>query len=224
MTTNTTAQNEGEATQVDFEALHLRPGAHVQIQHLTLTSQKFNLRFIGAIKGRSILTTLPFVDGQPLRMPKGQSYVVRGFDGRYAYAFTTHVLMARAHPFHYVHFAYPPSVEHKTVRRALRVNVNLPATVAGKEEDVAVTLLDLSAQGSMISSSRPIGEISDTITVRFDVTYEEGQASFSLPARIRNAQYSKDASNIHVGVEFEEVPQNEMLILSNFLLATSLCA
>lgn len=210
------------ASQVDFESIKLHTGALVQIQHVGTAGQKYNIRYIGAIKGKSILLTLPIADGQAVKMPKGQGYIIRGFNGKYAYAFTSQVIQARAHPFHYVHFAWPSSVESKIVRKALRVNVNLPAAVVGESEQVAVTMIDLSAKGSMIDAPRAIGKISDTINVQFDIVLDEFSAKLTLPAKIRNAQYSKDASTMHFGVEFENIPQDDMLILNNFILSTSL--
>lgn len=213
------------AFQVDFESIRLSPGAPLQIQNLNSASQKYNLRFIGIIKGKSILATLPIVDGMAIRMSQGQSYIIRGLSGKYAYAFTSHVIQARARPFSYVHFSYPLSVECRIVRKALRVSVSLPAfVVVGDEQPVPVTTIDLSAKGSMIASTRPIGEIGDMIKVQFDIVFEEINAKLILPAKIRNAQYSRDATSIHVGVEFEKIPQNDMLILNNFILTTSINA
>jgi len=209
------------ASEVDFESIRLHTGTPLQIQHENGASQKYNLKFIGAIKGKSILATLPIVDGQPVWMPAGQSYIIRGFNGKHAYAFTSHVIQARSHPFPYVHFSYPLSVESKIVRKALRMNVNLPAAVIGTKEQVPVTLIDLSAKGAMIDSSQAVGEISEMIKVQFDVAIEEVNTILILPAKIRNAHYSKDATSIHIGIEFEDIPRDEMLILNNLILFAS---
>ncbi len=222
MLSASTGSEPESASQVDFESIKLRPGAQLQIQHLTRVAEKYNLRFIGAIKGKSVLLTMPFVDGQAVRMLKGQSYIIRGFNGKYAYAFTSHIILARAHPFHYIHFAYPLSVEAKIVRKSLRVNVNLSASAVGGDAEVPVTMIDLSAKGSMIDSPKSIGGIGDVVGLEFDVVCEEIQTRLVLSAKIRNATYSKDATSVRIGVEFENIPQNDMLILNNFILATSI--
>lgn len=222
MLSPSTGLDSGSASQVDFESIRLHTGAQLQIQHLNGVGEKYNLKLIGAIKGKSILVTLPIVDGQAVQMPKGQSFIIRGFNGKYAYAFTSHVIQARAHPFPYGHFSYPLFVECKIVRKALRVNVNLPASVIGRSEQVPVTMIDLSAKGSMINSSRSIGEIGDMINLQFDVAFDEIKTKLILPAKIRNSHYSKDATSIHIGVEFENIPQDDMLILNNFILTTSI--
>jgi len=171
------------SSEVDFESIRLRPGAQLQIQHLTRVAEKYNLRFIGAIKGRSILLTMPFVEGQAVRMLKGQSYIIRGFNGKYAYAFTSHIIQARARPFHYIHFSYPLAVEAKIVRKSLRVNVNLSASAVGKGAEVPVTMIDLSAKGSMIDSPQAIGGIGDAVSLQFDVACEGSRPRWFSPRR-----------------------------------------
>lgn len=213
------------AIQVNFESIRLPQGAPLQIQHSQIASQKYSLKFIGAVKGKSIMATLPIVDGQQVELPHGQSYIIRGFHGRYAYAFTSDVIQTRSHPFHYVHFSYPNFIETKLIRKALRVNVTLPASVIGKgDQAIPVSTIDLSAKGSMIASTQPIGDSGDSIKMQLDVAFEEISASLSIPAKIRNASYSKDEANIHFGIEFENIPQNELLILNNFILATTISA
>ena len=202
--------------------LQLRAGDSLQIQSLNSDSEKYGLKFIGAIKGECILLTLPFVDGKAAKMPKGQGYLIRGFDGKHAFAFTSHVIQTRFHPFPDVHFSYPVAVEHKVIRKALRVSVNLPALVIKANEQIHVTIINLSAKGLMIDSSQSIGEIGDMINVQFEVSLEDVKANLTLPAKIRNANNLKEESGTHIGVEFENISQNDMLILKNLILATSI--
>ena len=218
----TTGLDSESASKVDFESIRLQSGAQLQAQHLNGVNQKYSLKFIGAVKGKSLLATLPIVDGQAVHLPQDQSCIIRGFHGKYAYAFTSDVIQVRSQPFPYVHFSYPNFIESKLIRKALRVNVNLPASVIGGRGQSAVTMIDLSAKGSMINSPQAIGEISDTIKVQFDVAFEEIKTKLTLPATIRNASYSKDEGSIHFGIEFENIPQNDMLILNNFVLTTSI--
>jgi c-di-GMP-binding flagellar brake protein YcgR len=210
------------ASQVDFESIRLQQGVPLQIQHSGNVSQKFSLKYIGAVKGKSIMASLPIADGKAIQLPLRQSYIIRGFQGKYAFAFTSHVIQVRSDPFPYVHFSYPNSLESKLVRKAFRVNVTLPASVIGKSDQaIPVSTIDLSAKGSMIASTQPIGDSGDSIKMQLDVAFEEVSASLIIPAKIRNASYSKDEANIHIGIEFENIPQNDMLILNNFILSTT---
>ena len=168
------------------------------------------------------MLTLPFVDGKAAKMPKGQGYLIRGFDGKHAFAFTSHVIQTRFHPFPDVHFSYPLAVEHKIIRKALRVSVNLPATVIKANKQIQVTIINLSAKGLMIDSFQSLGDIGEVIKVQLEISLEDVKANLALPAKIRNANNLKEETGIHIGVEFENISQSDMLVLKNLILATSI--
>lgn len=208
------------AAYVDFETLKLLPGAPLQIQHLTLITQKYALKYMGSIKGKSIMISLPVIDGQVLRMLKGQDYVIRGFFGKKAYAFTSHVIQARTHPFPYAHFSYPSSVEAKAIRKSLRVEVNMPAVAKGATS-TPLTITDISASGAMLLAPQTLGKVDETVNLQFSLDVRDLKAELTLSARIKNARYAKNAETLYIGVEFENISRENFLILNNFILSAT---
>lgn len=208
-------------SQVDFDFIRLHMGVPVQVERLESAGHKFNVRYVGAIKGKSIILTLPSENGGGIQVQPGQSYVIRGFDGKYAYAFTSRALQTRLSPFPYAHFSYPEKVEYKVVRKALRIMVHLPAEVVRDNEPTHVTMLDLSENGSMLDAPKSIGDVSGKVVIQFDIVIGGSKSRLKLPARIRNAR-PKDAENLQVGIEFEDIPREEMLMLDNFILHHSI--
>lgn len=151
-------------------------------------------------------------------MKPGLNFVIRGFNGRYAYAFTSRVILAREKPFSYVHFSYPQSVEYKIVRHFLRVSVTQPATATTSDgSPVAVTMLDLSASGSMVDSPATLGKTGDRVHLAFTVPIEEQEVNLSVTAVIRNIYQADDAGRGRIGLGFEDVSQNDNLILHYFI-------
>lgn len=213
------SQQDPVVDEESFEALKLYHDAAMQIQSLEAGEQeRHNVRFIGAIKGKSILVTLPLINGERVWMQPGQSFVIRGFTGKYAYALIVQVIRARTHPFPYVHFTYPRFVQSRAVRKSLRVKLNLPATITlgNNGQPVTVTMIDLSTTGTMLSSSTPIGEIGGTIKLNFPVNIEDIKADLNLTAKIKNISEPKEGEDVSIGVEFENINQNEKLILHYF--------
>lgn len=203
---------------VSLDAIKLQSGAAMQIQSAEAGQARHEVRYIGVIKGNSVLVTVPNINGERMWMKPGQSFVIRGFNGRYAYAFTSNVILAREHPFPYVHFSYPQSVEYKVVRHALRVGVTQPANVTTSDNDpVAVTMLDLSASGSMIDSPASLGKAGDRVHLAFTVPIEEQEVNLNIAAVIRNIYQTDDAGRGRIGLGFEDVSQNDNLILHYFL-------
>lgn len=212
------SQNE-QPVELDFEFIRLNPGAEMQVQSLAdLAQVRHKVRFIGFIKGKSLLTTLPLRNGERMWMEEGQAFIVRGFNGRYAYAFTTPVIRARAHPFTYLHFAWPRKVECQLVRNALRVAVSLPASLSRVDEPpVAVTMLDLSATGAMLDSPVETGAVGDHIQLGFAVDFEGDTISLNISAAIRKIYPKENEPGYRIGLEFENISQSDALVLHYFI-------
>ena len=213
----TLAQNASAIVSLD--AVKLQPGATMQIQSAAEGAQpRHEVKFVGVIRGNSILLTVPNIAGERMWMKPGQSFVIRGFNGRYAYAFISKVIRAREQPFPYVHFSYPQTVEYKAVRHYLRVGVRQPATVTHSDnQSVTVAILDLSASGAMIDSPDTLGEVGDCVQLAFTVPLEEKEVSLNIAAVIRNIYQTEDAGRARVGLSFDDVSQNDNLILHYFL-------
>lgn len=204
-----------QSVRMELEALRLYPGAAMYIQSQSDGSHaRHKVQFIGTIKGKSLLVTLPFENGKGMWMQAGHTFVVRGFNGIYAYALSTQVIRARAHPYAYIHFSWPRGVDCQLVRKSLRVEVLLPAKVTlANNSTVNVTLLDLSAPGSMLSTPAAIGAVGEHGRLEFTVDYEGAAHVFNIPFIIRNIHPKEDGSGFRVGVGFESVAQNDALIL-----------
>lgn len=204
---------------ISFEALHLRPGAALQIQSLTDGSVTHNVKYVGAITGKSMLVTLPIVNGRGIWVQAGLPYVIRGFTGKCAFAFEAPALMARAHPFPYIHFTYPQNVNSRAVRKSVRVKLSLPASVTPRSggESAPVTMMDLSITGSMLDAHAPIGEIGDVVKLAFSVAFEGITANMGISAIIRSIQKSVGGESLRIGLEFENVAHNDNLILRCFV-------
>ena len=205
-------------SEVSFEALRLYSGMVLQIQSLA-DEVHHSVKYIGAIIGKSILVTLPIVNGKGIRVLPAQVYVIRGFTGKHAFAFEAPVIMARDHPFPYIHFVYPCAVNSRAVRKSLRVKINLSAQVAPKsgENTVPVTMVDISSTGSMVDSSTPIGIVCDAVKLKFSVVFEGISANLDISAIVRSIQKPENGKSLRTGLEFENISYNDNLMLRCFV-------
>lgn len=214
------ASPSDQPVEVDFDAIRLYPGAEMQVQSLADVAQvRHKVRFIGFIKDKSLLVTLPLKNGERMWMEEGQTFIVRGFNGKYAYAFTTPVIRARAHPFPYLHFAWPLEVECQLVRNALRVAVSLPAAISqAGGQPVTVTILDLSASGALIDSPVEAGAAGDHVQLDFAVDFEGDAMKLGIPSAVIRKIYQKESeAGYRIGLGFEHISQNDSLILHYFI-------
>ncbi len=205
-------------SELSFEALRLYPGAALQLQSLG-GETNHTVKFMGSIRGKSILVTLPIVNGKGIWVQAAQIYIIRGFTGKHAFAFETPAIMARTHPFPYIHFAYPSSVNSRAVRKSVRVKINLSATVVPRNNGnpIPVTMADLSTTGSMVDSLAPIGEIGDVVKLVFSVAFESISADLDISAIMRSVQKPEAGKSLRTGLEFENIAYNDNLILRCFV-------
>jgi hypothetical protein len=206
---------------VNFDEMPLRPG-----EQMRLTSQDpgasighYAVRYIGALPGEGLITTLPVAGDKGVWMPPGAGYVVRVLSGTHVYAFTTRVIRARATPYPHVHFQYPGEVQARKVRQSLRVGMHLNMEVvdeAGRPQPA--TLLDLSLHGARLETGAPPD--GERVRLNLLVQLEEAQDRLSLPARVRNQQSGDlpgQGQVTRLGVEFEPLEKREALLLHYFI-------
>lgn len=211
--------SNNQSVNIAFDALRLHSGATMYIQSQSDGAHvRHKVQFIGFIKGKSLLVTLPFEDGKGLWMQSGQTFVIRGFNGIYAYGFSAQVTRARAHPFPYIHFSWPREVGGQLVRKSLRVEVALSATVTLPDSSmVNVTMLDLSALGSMLDSPTALGAVGEHARIGFTVDFEGSSICLDFAATVRNIYKKDDGTGFRIGIGFEQVVKNDALVMHYFI-------
>ncbi|MBI4808084.1 MAG: flagellar brake protein [Nitrosomonadales bacterium] len=206
------------SVEMGFDAIKLFPGAVVQLQALTEGSHtRHEVRFIGHIKDKSLLLTLPFHEGTGMWLQPGKPFIMRGFNGIHAYAFSSQVIRAHTNPFPYVHFSWPRAVECQIVRHSLRVNVSMPANVTLPDGTSTVTaMLDLSVSGTMLNSPAELGAVGDHLKVGFTLDMDSNEVKLELEAIIRNINQEANGSGYRIGIGFEHVSLHDGMVLHYF--------
>ncbi len=206
-----------------FDDIKLDIGDTLQLQSQGEGPQsRFYVRLIGYLKGRSIIVTTPTQDGKVLLMREGQGFVVRMFSGKSVYAFGTSIHKVANVPFPHLHLNYPGQVRGLVVRRGARARVNLIAAVVGADgRSHAASLVDLSTGGAMLTARLPMGAKDDRLLLKFRVVVNEIEEYLSIPAVLKSvhagAASEGDSPLINHGVQFEELPHNQQVVLSAFV-------
>lgn len=207
---------------VSFDQLHLQVGQVLRLtpQDPDLSGAHYAVRFIGALPGKGLITTLPLVGNKCLWMPTGSTYVLRVLSGTHVYAFSSQVIRARANPYPHVHFQFPPSVQARKVRNALRVSMNLEIQVNGNDGKVVpATLVDLGMNGARIETTIPLA-MEDPLLLVLPIQMDEAQSQLALRARVRNQEGLDTPGNgqsRQVGLAFEQMAKEEALLLHYFI-------
>lgn len=211
-------QEKDIASEPGFETLGLRVGTSLFMRSADPEGAQIRhqVEYVGAIRGKSVLVTLPMVNGKGLWMPCGQGFTFHVMEGMHVYAFTSYVLRARNDPASYVHFAWPTRIEARQVRKSYRVNLRLPVAAdagAGRQEAL---LLNLSMTGALLQAPANVWQAGDKLSLALPVELDETSSQLTLSAELRN-QVEKPEGMAHYGVEFGALPQNDALLLHYYI-------
>jgi c-di-GMP-binding flagellar brake protein YcgR len=222
------AASAGKDTIVRLEDVKLMIGDTLQLQsQADLGTVRYYVKLIGYVPGKSVLVTTPVVDGKICLMREGQSFVVRCFSGKNAYAFPASTFKVFNTPFPHMHLSYPREVRGIVVRRGARVNTHIIAAVqilSGERANTpaAVNIINLSVGGALLTARSTLGAKGDRISVKFRVNLDEIEAYPQLEGVIRNVTTETEVEGggppaILHGVEFKEVSQPDRVMITAYV-------
>jgi c-di-GMP-binding flagellar brake protein YcgR len=204
---------------VRMDEVHWTVGEAMTLQPLDKPSVRYAIQLIGFIKNRMLFVSAPAVEGKFELIRDGQTFVVRAFSGKKAYAFTAAALKSVHSPHPYLLLSYPREVRCTLVRQSARVAVKLIASIAlGQPERVAAaTITDLSTGGASLVSREPLGSKGETGRIKFKVFAAEADAYLNLQFVLRSVAREENGEGYRQGLEFVDVPARERLVLSAFV-------
>ena len=206
---------------VPLDEIKLAIGDSFQIQAQAEQAESgYYVKLIGYLKGRSVIVTMPEVDGRLCFVREGQAFVVRFFAGRNAYAFTASVLRSSNIPFPHLHLSYPSQVRGLMVRTGERVPVRIICAVAIQDDTRTVTtaamVTNISVSGAMLASKGRLGNKGDLLSIKFRVDIREIEFLASIDATIRYVSSDESGEFLH-GVQFAGLPNDVAIALTAFV-------
>ena len=206
---------------MSMEDARWRIGESLFLQPFDNPTLRYTVRLIGFVKNKSVLVTAPALDGKFGFIRDGQTFVVRSFSGKKAYAFTAAAVKSVHAPHPYLHLSYPQEVRATTIRKGSRAAVRIIASVSLGQppRTIATTLVDLSAGGTSFCAKLPLGIKGEEGQVKFKLQVAEHTAFLNLRAVLRSVASEGGETNNH-GLEFLAIPVDERMILSAFVHQT----
>lgn len=205
-----------EAMPVVLAQMLMSPGDMLQLQAAGVApGERYPVRLIGYHAPVSLLVTAPMVNGRLAFIKEGQRFLVRGFVGRDAVAYSTRVLKANLSPFAYLHLAWPEEVQTMRIRSSTRVPVDLVCAVIAEDKQCSARIIDLSPGGARVISAAPIGASGEQVKVAFRINPGGAEVYLSPLALIRGV--TEEHGQFTTGLEFIDVAEAENLYLSNMV-------
>lgn len=211
-----------ETVMLDLDSVRWYVGETFYLQVHDNALIRYTVKLVGFVKNKSILVTAPVVDGKGALIRDGQTFIVRAFPGKKAYAFTASALKSVFSPHAYLHLSYPKLVRCTAIRQGSRAAVKIIAsvTVGDPEQTAAATLSDLSMGGSSGVIKKPLGKKNDTGVMKFKVNAAGNDEYLSLNIILRSITPTENTDEYRHGFEFVDVSTQSKLILSAFVHQT----
>lgn len=217
------AELEG-GTDISFDRVRLTPGDLLQIQpQQEGTAERYNVRVIGMLKGKSVLVTNPVVEDKVIFVREGQGFLVRAFAGVYVCGFKAWVRKVNLTPYPYLHLSYPASVHAVRLRKAIRAPVDIIVAIHEREGGELVAsgrIVDLSVGGARVHTPVAFGEVGSRVFVAFKVKLDEIEEIVTTSAYVRSLSEETDDKGRPMkvtGIQFGEISQSQRMIIMNLV-------
>jgi hypothetical protein len=204
---------------VTLADLALLPGHAFRLHAVAEPGAVHDFQYLGVLEGSGVLIVPVGVASLKVGLKPGLEVMVRGFTGRFDFAFISTVTRVfdftfRDPPVAYALLSYPADVRARQVRRAQRVRVDLAATAVPRGEDrrIPVVVRDLSTAGALLVSDEPPGIEGSELVVHLDIDLDGEHIAVQLPATVvRQGRAEGDVAL--TGVLFQDVLANDKLAL-----------
>lgn len=207
---------------VNMDDVHWYVGEAMTLQPHDKPTLRYAVQLIGFVKNRTVFVTAPALEGKIELIRDGQTFVVRAFSGKKAFAFTAVALKSLHSPHPYLILSYPKEVRCTVIRQSARVEVGIIASVSlGQPERVgAARLTDLSMGGASATSKEPLGRKGEEGRIKFKVNAADIDSYLNVKVALRSVTEAEAGSGFKYGFEFIDLPVHDRLILSAFVHQT----
>lgn len=181
-------------------------------------SARYTARFIGYIKNRTVLVTMPIVDDKYVLIRDGQMFIARAFSGKKAYAFSAFVVKSVHSPHPYLHLSYPKELSCATIRHRARIPVSIIASVSldNHDENVAAVIADMSLGGASANIKHPFGEVGQRGRIKFKINAVGETVFVDLETILRSIAPIDNGGGCRHGYEFTDLSTHDRLVLSAY--------
>jgi len=216
----------------ELNNLRLKFGDALQLQ-FGGDPERFRVRLIGYLEGRSIITTVPVKNNRLIPVRPGQVLNIRMMVNDRACAFVTEVLHVQRLPYPHIHVRYPDELITNNVRKAARVETRVDGTlinnsIGDRGKEIPCHLLDISETGAHLVAPMRIGKSGDEIGLTLQLNISGIARSLKVPSILRTRLKIKTKADemveesiadreVHYGVEFLPLKDNERIELIAFV-------
>ena len=180
-----------------------------------------NVNLIGYADGQRLIVSYPKTE---LSLSVGDEMVARFVTGDKVFAFQTKIIKLNKMPYQYMHLDYPIGVQGKMTRRGVRVPVkprSIGLTMHDGQEELKVSLADLSGSGARLVAPKRLGQIDDKFMIDMQIPYSSQVITLPCVIRYIRSDLCVDKTSIstsyHHGVSFDGLADEALSFIESFV-------
>lgn len=202
------------------EELGLAVGDRMQIQIGDNVEQRYPVTFIGIKPNGSVIITAPNSGADKvLFLREGQNVTLRFMVKNVVSGFSTRVMLTRGQPYPYLHLNIPDDVQTVEVRKEVRVETDISATVINKtHESPALTtkILNMSCSGMRVVSSTKVAKLNNKVNITMPITIHDVERLVTMDCDVSYVKDDSESEFVY-GLNIVEIDDDDELVIRGYI-------
>jgi len=203
------------------EELGLTCGDMLQIQIGDNVEQRYPVKFIGINPVGSVIVSAPITGKDKIYFVReGQNVTLRFVVKNVVSGFSTRVMLTRGQPYPYLHLEIPKEVQTVEVRKEVRVDTNIDATVINKTHNspaLTAKMINMSCSGGRIESSSKLALMNNVLNITLPLSIDNIERIVTMNCLVTYIREDEDSQQFLYGVNIEEIDEDDSLYLRGYI-------
>jgi len=186
----------------------------------------FHVRLIGSIPQAAILITHPMRDGKCVFAKEGQVWEFQATYGLSIYRFSSMIekVLLSPHPLIVMSWPHETHLESQAIRRARRVNCDLPATIrlndskGGSVESITAVIDNISTGGLELLFSKAVSfNMGQSISIAFQIILDDRKYLIECDAEVVSKPRDSGPTSSSYGFALKSLGDEQFAVIHAFV-------
>lgn len=190
------------------------------------SKDSFSVRLIGSIPFAALVLTHPMRDGKCVFAKEGQVWDFQATYGLSIYRFSSMIekVLLSPHPLLVMSWPHETHLESQTVRRAKRVNCDLPASIrlnaekAATEDPISSVIDNISTSGLELRFAKNLPlSVGQTISIAFRISLDDRKYLIECEADVVSKSRDVGLASSCYGLTFKSLKNDQFSVIHAFV-------
>ncbi len=201
-------------------------GSQLKMSAPGQSKDPFHVRLIGSIPQAAILITHPMRDGKCVFAKEGQVWEFQATYGLSIYRFSSMIekVLLSPHPLIVMSWPHETHLESQAIRRARRVNCDLPATIrlnssqSGSVESITAVIDNISTGGLELLFAKAVSfKIGQSISIAFQIILDDRKYLLECDAEVVSKPRDSGPTSSSYGFALKSLNDEQFAVIHAFV-------